>query len=114
MAGGESSLAPPLAGACYRPNPHALTLAPALALALTLTLTLTLTLARTLTLALTLVLALVLALALALALTLALALSRSVLQTVLWVDEVGVACDLSSLVHAQVHELHLKLHLSCT
>ena len=104
MAGGESSLDPPLAGACHRPNPHALTLAPALALALTLTLTLTLTLARTLTLALTL----------ALALTLTLALSRSVLQTVLWVDEVGVACDLSSLVHAQVHELHLKLHLSCT
>ena len=29
--------------------------------------------------------------------------SWSVLQTVLWVDGVGVACDLSSLVHAQAN-----------
>ena len=83
---------------------------PTFALFLGLFLALVLSLALALALALTLALAL----ALALTLTLALALSRSVLQTVLWVDEVGVACDLSSLVHAQVHELHLKLHLSCT
>ena len=31
------------------------------------------------------------------------------MQTALWMDETGVACDLSSLVHAQVHELQLHL-----